>query len=225
MDYSSIYTKIIDRAKIRNLQKSKNFFIEKHHIIPKSCGGSNNKDNLVNLTLKEHYICHLLLERIYRKTPYHIKMLRAAFLMGRNGTKSSRTYQSIKENHIKNLKSQKISDEQKRSISIANKGNTARKGMKNSEEHALALKNSRIGSKHSEETKLDWSNKRKGNIPWNKEISGYKIPSYPKNRKSRGPISAETLEKMRLARINWHKNKGHKINERPNKSDENSIQY
>ena len=34
---------------------------ELHHILPKCMGGNNNKTNLVRLTLREHYVCHLLL--------------------------------------------------------------------------------------------------------------------------------------------------------------------
>lgn len=37
--------------------------IEVHHILPKAFGGSNSKNNLVGLTLREHYICHVLLTK------------------------------------------------------------------------------------------------------------------------------------------------------------------
>ena len=58
--YTKTYYKIIRRALSRE-----NFgYIEKHHIIPKSLGGSNDKSNIVELTAKEHYICHLLLIRM-----------------------------------------------------------------------------------------------------------------------------------------------------------------
>lgn len=40
-------------------------YVERHHVIPKSEGGSNNPDNLVNLTAREHYVAHLLLAKIY----------------------------------------------------------------------------------------------------------------------------------------------------------------
>ena len=58
--YTTIYYTIVNRAKLRNLEG----YCEKHHIIPKSLGGSNAKDNLVKLTAKEHFICHLLLTRM-----------------------------------------------------------------------------------------------------------------------------------------------------------------
>ena len=40
-------------------------YFEKHHIIPKSCGGSNLSSNLVKLTAQNHYRCHELLTKMY----------------------------------------------------------------------------------------------------------------------------------------------------------------
>lgn len=60
--YNKWYFNIIDRAKSRTLANDD--YVEKHHIIPKSLGGSNNADNLVCLTAKEHFICHLLLTKM-----------------------------------------------------------------------------------------------------------------------------------------------------------------
>lgn len=39
-------------------------YSEKHHIIPKCLGGSNDISNIVSLTAREHFICHLLLVKI-----------------------------------------------------------------------------------------------------------------------------------------------------------------
>lgn len=39
---------------------------EKHHIIPRSFGGSNSKENIVRLSAREHFIAHRLLERMFR---------------------------------------------------------------------------------------------------------------------------------------------------------------
>lgn len=39
-------------------------YFEKHHIIPKCLGGTNDFSNLVCLTAREHFICHLLLVKI-----------------------------------------------------------------------------------------------------------------------------------------------------------------
>jgi len=63
MNYLKIYNDLIDRAKNRKLEGYK----EKHHIVPKCLGGSRNKDNLVELTPKEHFLAHQLLVKIYPK--------------------------------------------------------------------------------------------------------------------------------------------------------------
>ncbi len=63
MNYKRIYSEIIERAKHRSIDH--NEYYENHHIVPKSLGGSNNKDNLSKLTAREHYIAHWLLAKIY----------------------------------------------------------------------------------------------------------------------------------------------------------------
>ena len=60
--YTHIYYSIISNAKSRTLPEDT--YTEKHHIIPKSLGGSNAKDNLVVLTAREHFICHWLLTKM-----------------------------------------------------------------------------------------------------------------------------------------------------------------
>ena len=57
--YTRVYYSIIDRAKTRSISS----YTEKHHIIPRSLGGTDAKENLVPLTAREHFICHLLLTK------------------------------------------------------------------------------------------------------------------------------------------------------------------
>jgi 5-methylcytosine-specific restriction endonuclease McrA len=52
--YTRWYYNIIQRAQQRNISG----YTEKHHIIPRSFGGSNQKENLVALTAREHFVCH-----------------------------------------------------------------------------------------------------------------------------------------------------------------------
>ncbi len=70
--YSKIYTNIISIAKSRNLDG----YTETHHIIPQSLGGTNDKDNLVELTAREHFICHWLLVKMTEGND-RVKMLYA----------------------------------------------------------------------------------------------------------------------------------------------------
>ena len=71
--YKKWYDMIIENAKNRRLTGYK----ERHHIIPKSLGGNNELTNLVDLTAREHFICHRLLPRFVIGTFYKKKMLNA----------------------------------------------------------------------------------------------------------------------------------------------------
>lgn len=61
MDYRKIYDALIENAVARPTLDG---YCERHHIIPKSSGGTDDKENMVNLTAREHYIAHKLLYKI-----------------------------------------------------------------------------------------------------------------------------------------------------------------
>lgn len=42
-------------------------YTERHHIVPRFCGGSNEASNLVRLTARNHFIAHLLLVKFVKK--------------------------------------------------------------------------------------------------------------------------------------------------------------
>ena len=65
MTYSAIYCALISK-RLRNPITKDDCYVERHHIIPKSEGGSDESYNLVNLTAREHYVAHLLLAKIYK---------------------------------------------------------------------------------------------------------------------------------------------------------------
>lgn len=75
MNYEKIYHNIINN---RLNNPIINEYTECHHILPKSLGGSDDKSNLVNLLAREHFICHLLLTKMYKEgTLEWIKMIKA----------------------------------------------------------------------------------------------------------------------------------------------------
>lgn len=95
--YHRWYYNIINRR----IGNSPSGYVEKHHILPKSLGGSNAQSNLVSLTAREHYICHLLLVRMTFGV-FRFKMIRAvdAFKMAKPETQrtlTARQYQTIRE--------------------------------------------------------------------------------------------------------------------------------
>lgn len=92
--YTRWYYNIIDRARARNLDD----YTETHHVIPKSLGGSNAPDNLVNLSAREHYICHLLLVRMTAGQAYQ-KMLYAYMIMSGRKVYRARRYQLFRKEY------------------------------------------------------------------------------------------------------------------------------
>lgn len=78
--YKKWHDSIIDRAKNRVLS----CYTEKHHIIPRSCGGSDDKSNLVSLTVKEHFIIHMLLTKILKGNNRYKMILAFSFMCDLN---------------------------------------------------------------------------------------------------------------------------------------------
>jgi len=74
MNYQLIYDRIVARGKERVLEGYK----ERHHIVPRCFGGTDDPDNLVELTPEEHYVCHQLLVKIH---PGHVGLIYAANMM------------------------------------------------------------------------------------------------------------------------------------------------
>jgi hypothetical protein len=93
MNYEKIYDSIIDHAKSRTTLTE---LFDKHHIIPRSMGGSDGKSNIVKLTLREHFVCHLLLAKIHGGG-----MLHAALMLSSFGRYGSRHYKWVRERYIK----------------------------------------------------------------------------------------------------------------------------
>ena len=126
MNYETVYQKIIQKAKSENRVIGNGVYYEKHHIKPASLFKHlvKDPDNIVLLTAKEHFICHMLLENIY-DVP---EMKFAIWRMCNDGTYkvSSRYYAYIKEKIARESsklnKGRKLSAETRRKISEANKG-------------------------------------------------------------------------------------------------------
>lgn len=64
MNYQKIYDDFMKSRIERGWGKSHPQFLECHHILPKSSGGSDDSGNLVYLTPREHFVAHKLLYKI-----------------------------------------------------------------------------------------------------------------------------------------------------------------
>ena len=176
--YTKWYNNITDKAKNRKLDS----YTESHHIKPRSMGGSDEPENLVNLTAREHFICHWLLVKMTTGQD-HYKMLNALRILRaenpnqqRYKTKiTSRVYESIKQEYSQ-LQSKKVSgdknpmygkkrtQEMNDAVSRANKGRIPPKEQIDNLKKAL-LKRKELGLKrkgYSEDYKTERSKKYAG---------------------------------------------------------------
>jgi len=101
MDYldnkhTKIYYKIIDRARSQNRTKSAG--MQSHHILPKCLGGTDDPNNRVLLTYKEHRVCHCLLIKMVDDKDANIKMRHAYGFFNKSSVFNGPRYRHGKEN-------------------------------------------------------------------------------------------------------------------------------
>lgn len=154
---------------------------ERHHIIPRCIGGTDEKENLIDLYAREHFIAHKLLAK---ENPHNQSLQCAWWMMsniGReNGENRRCTSEEYEEARIAFSNSQKgennfmygktgynygkhLSDETKKKLSESHKG------LKVSEEIKQKMSESTMGEKnpmyhkhHTEETRKIMSEKKIG---------------------------------------------------------------
>jgi len=139
--YSKWYFSIIENAKERNwCKKNSPVYGELHHILPKSI--IQNKE-VVFLTAKEHFICHLLLPRMLIDNEHVYKMQKALWNLShtRNAKLNSSSYEKLRQDYSKNC-----------SIFMAGKNNPMygknNSGYKHTEEHKERMSNMFKGAKN-----------------------------------------------------------------------------
>lgn len=156
--YSQWYERIIDRARNR---RAIDGYYETHHIIPRTMGGTDDPSNLVKLTAREHFICHLLLPMMTTGDSRH-KMIYAHVIMSGRKTYGSRKYKFYREEYAVingSLRSgagngmfgvdrsgekntfygKNHTEESKQKNRLAHLGHSYTKGIRKTEEHKRAL--------------------------------------------------------------------------------------
>lgn len=161
--YTKTYYSLIEKAQQRSEVEG---YTERHHIIPRSLGGDDSLSNLVTLTSKEHFVCHLLLTKMTVGED-KAKMVYAFWCMcnnpGRVTTKhrpSSRSY-----NLGKKMMSEQMADQTpwNKGISTGPLSDDARKHLSNYwKGKRRGSANPFYGKTHSDNTKKYLSEIRKG---------------------------------------------------------------
>lgn len=180
--YETWYNNIIDRAKNRSIDTYK----EIHHIIPRSLGGTDLKENLVELTAREHFICHWLLVKMHSGEA-RAKMINALYMM-RAGGRYHQRYKSIITSRVYS----KLREEYSQYIS---KRNTGRKQPIEEKEKQIAAMTGRTRSPFSTEWKNNLSKNHKSKNP--NYNTAHSVETRQKiSEKAKGrTYSAEVIEK------------------------------
>jgi NUMOD3 motif len=191
--YYKWYYALINRARTRTLTG----YGEWHHIIPRSLGGSNDKNNLVHLTAREHLIVHMLLPRfVNNSSPMWCALF---FMMVAGKTKTtSKLYEQARIEYIKTRTGVPRSDITRFKISVAKTGkkqtiehrknnSLAKTGKPLSPEHKSKVSEALKGRPRPIETRAKISSTLKGHLMSAETIS--KISATQKGRK-RPDISA-----------------------------------
>lgn len=100
--YVNRYSKFIESISLKG-DRNIDEYTELHHIKPRCMGGTDSEDNLVRLTLREHFIAHWILWKAY---PNHLGIASAFLQMNNKNPKlvykshqgkiSSKVYKSLK---------------------------------------------------------------------------------------------------------------------------------
>ena len=204
--YSKVYFSTIEKAVQRGWKKARGR--ERHHIIPQSLGGNNDKSNLVYLSCREHFLCHWLLVKMTKGEYYH-KMVYA--LMGmRAENEHQERYQTIftarvyekyriehAEYHSKLMKS--------KNLVPWNKG-----GVEITDEHRENLRNAALQRAPKSQITIDkWKESRAG---YTHREETRKKQSLASKGKPKGPMSEEQKQARSITMTGQKKTKSHATN-------------
>jgi 5-methylcytosine-specific restriction endonuclease McrA len=198
--YTKWYFNVITAAQSRDISG----YTEEHHIIPKSLGGNNKKENLVKLTGREHFICHWLLTKMVSDTKQKYQMWNAFSCMlyrentGQDRYKvNSKTFECIKKAGS-TIKSKMWSGEGNPMYGLRGKDHPAY-GKKWTDEHRKNSSISHKGRIQTIESRQKQSASTKGRTQSIQHIqnrSGENHPGYGKE------LSMDRKEKIRQSVLN-----------------------
>jgi len=171
--YRSIVLKALERPQDRKILKATIGYVESHHILPEcfGLGGEKDKNNLVFLTAKEHFIVHLcatkMFESIFKnKMTFAFQQLRSANPHQKNRYISSRLYAKIKpsfKSFVRLYKGDAVKylyESQVAEMSDLENEGWSKTMTEDFKKNSMGTRMS--GRKHSEETKKKMSKSQRG---------------------------------------------------------------
>ena len=167
--YSARYLRVIDKAK-RGRWDNYSGYMEKHHIIPVSMGGGNNKQNIVKLPGSLHYSAHYWLMKAFDNHTKEGRSMIAAFRkmnMARSyqdRPMKPKLYEEMRRRASEAGSGRKMSEENKKKLmearrkkgypaSMREKISASRAGKPLTEAHRKKISEAMKGRKDSPETK------------------------------------------------------------------------
>jgi len=180
--YEKWYAAITERAKHRSIDGYK----ESHHIIPRSLGGLDDPSNLVDLTAREHFICHWLLTKMYTGEAKG-KMINALYMM-----RAESPYQRRYESKITSRIYDKLREEYAQYIS---KLNTGRVQPPEEKARQLAAQIGRKRDPFSKEWKANLSKNHKSKNPNYNTSHSLETRKKMSDKAKLRTYSQETIEK------------------------------
>ncbi len=149
MDYHKHYYKLIQRSKSRLLDG----YVEKHHILPKCLGGTDDVDNIVLLTAEEHFLAHQLLVKMYPNEPGLAYAAQMMCVRNPNQIRNNKLYGWLKKQvYLHQSKPRKPYSKETKPRKPYKKETKPRKKRLLSEEHKIKIGLASKGRKHSKET-------------------------------------------------------------------------
>ena len=129
MNYKKNYNDYINYVKSLDRRKDGNVYYEKHHVCPRCLGGNDDSGNLVLLTVREHFLAHYLLMKIYKDDKEFYQLVKAFTCMTRINASHLRYVNSKLYDCGKKLWSSYMKDNNPmKDLAIAKKVSLSKKG-------------------------------------------------------------------------------------------------
>lgn len=185
MNYSRIYADFIFDRRVRECSVNRG---ERHHIVPRSIGGTNECGNIILLSHDDHLFAHILLAKIHggkMTIAANMMLKRVGIYRGRAARARFAWIAAAHARTMANLQSERMKDP-----SIRARTSAALKGRPKSREALAKRSETRKGWVHPPESKAKMAAARVG-----RTLSETHAANISKANKGK-PVSAEHREKI-----------------------------